>query len=122
MAIDGTYGFVYCGYIGMGIGAFSVSNARLEGRDWDGVRYTGTAVETQDGNILVDLSQEVPQGIPPQDVPFRLEIKQKMPPLFGDGQPVEVIAQRGTVTVMVKRIPEDFVTRPTLWSRLLTGP
>jgi hypothetical protein len=123
MAIDGFYGIVYCGHTGMGIAAFSVSNGRLEGWDWDRVRYTGTAVETPGGNILVDLCQEVPSGVElvtglvPQDAPYRLEIKEELPPLFGDGQPVKV--QRGTVTVMVKRIRDDYVTSPTsLWSRL----
>jgi hypothetical protein len=42
---------------------FRASNGRLEGRDWDGVRYTGTAIETADGKIRVDLSQHVPPGV-----------------------------------------------------------
>jgi hypothetical protein len=126
MAIDdGFYGFVYSGPIGLGIGVFRASNGRLEGRDWDGVRYSGTAVETADGKIRVNLSQHVPPGVglvgglTQQDVPYRLEIRQEMPRLFGDGQPVEVHAQRATV--MVKRIQDDLYGPTSLWSRLWTG-
>ena len=108
MAIDGTYGIVYCGHAGLGVAVFTV-----------------TAIETVQGNIVVDLSQKVPPnvrlvgGIAPQEVPYSLTINEEVPPLFGDGEPLRL----GTTTVMVKRIPDEYLTRPTsLWSRLLAGP
>jgi hypothetical protein len=129
MPIDGTYGIVYSGHVGLGVAVFTVSESRLEGRDWGGVRYTGTAVETETGKILVDVSQEIPPGkrlvtgVAPQDVPYQRGFREEMPPLFGDGQPVQFQGQYGTVTVMVKRIPDEYLTQPgSMWSRLLRGP
>jgi hypothetical protein len=37
MAIDGTYGFVYCGAEDIGIGVFTVSGGSVAGRDFAGV-------------------------------------------------------------------------------------
>ena len=48
MSIDGTYGFVYCGHRGLGIGVFLIEGQRIEGSDFAGGSYKGTAV--QDGN------------------------------------------------------------------------
>jgi hypothetical protein len=41
--IDGTYGFVYSGVNGLGVGIFTVLGERFEGVDFVGGRYTGTA-------------------------------------------------------------------------------
>ena len=43
MAIDGTYGFVYCGSTGLGVGVFCVRGDRFEGLDYAGGRYEGIA-------------------------------------------------------------------------------
>src|ERR1700730_2608396 len=51
MAIDGAYGFVYCGANGLGIGIFTVIGEQFEGIDYDGIRYSGTAHENQDSTI-----------------------------------------------------------------------
>ena len=50
MAIDGTYGFVYCGAIGMGFGVFTVAEGQVKGRDYAGGKYSGTAKEGPDGS------------------------------------------------------------------------
>ena len=55
MGIDGTYGFVYCGNRGLGIGVFSINGDRIEGRDFAGSSYEGTAVQDGDGNIVLDV-------------------------------------------------------------------
>lgn len=127
MALNGTYGFVYCGFNGLGVGVFTLENGRLAGRDWEGGRYTGSAIETAEGNIVLELGQEVPagvklvQGTSPQNVPYGLGLKQEVPPLFGDGAPIEVSAPGGTVRLMVKRIPDEYATRASSqWSRILT--
>jgi hypothetical protein len=41
--IDGTYGFVYSGVNGLGVGIFTVLGERFEGVDFVGGRYIGTA-------------------------------------------------------------------------------
>jgi len=119
MAIDGTYGFVYCGSNGLGVGVFCVRGGRFEGLDYAGGRYEGTAVEDQHGNIHLQLTFEGPAGMDlvpgttPQSAPLRREIRQIMPRDFGDGRPIEIISRSRTVTVMVKRIPEEFAPAAT---------
>jgi hypothetical protein len=96
MAIDGSYGFVYCGNNGLGIGVFTVKGNRVESRDYFGVRYTGTAVQDAEERIELDLTLDVPAGVTlapgtaPQDLPHTRQVRQTMPPAFGDGNPVEI--------------------------------
>jgi hypothetical protein len=119
MAIGGTYGFVYCGAMGLGIGVFTVADDRFEGSDFAGGRYSGTAKDNPDGTIALDIEFEVPagrvlvQGTYAQDLPHRRRINTVFPSAFGDGKPVEVPSPPGTVTVMVKRIPDDFAPAAT---------
>jgi hypothetical protein len=119
MAIDGTYGFVYCGSNGLGVGVFCVRGDRFEGLDYAGGRYEGTAVEDQHGNIHLRLTFEGPPGMAPvqgttaQNAPLRRELRQIMPRDFGDGRPIDIISRSRTVTVMVKRIPDEFAPAAT---------
>ena len=111
MSIDGTYGFVYCGNRGVGIGVLLVNGNRVEGRDFAGSSYSGTAVEDGSGNIKLDLKMQVPPGVvvvsgtAPQDLPHTRQISYTFPPAFGDGKPQEIDFV-GSVTVMMKRIPD----------------
>lgn len=119
MSTEGTYGFVYCGAIGLGIGVFTVRARALVGRDYSGVYYHGTANDQPDGSIELSITMTIPSGIslaqgtPPQDVPQRREIIHRYPPLFGDGKPVEVTMGPGPITVMIKRIHESFASAAT---------
>jgi hypothetical protein len=119
MAIDGTYGFVYCGVNGLGVGVFTISNGSIRGCDFGGLRYSGSATEDDDGSILAEMRLDVPEGAAlvggtsEQDVPYRREIKHKFPPLFGDGRPQEVVLAPGTVTIMVKMIPDEYARAAT---------
>jgi hypothetical protein len=107
MSIDGTYGFVYCGNRGLGIGVFLVRGQRIEGRDFAGGRYMGTAVQDGKGNIQLDVQMQVPAGveIASQDLPHTRHIHWTFPPAFGDGEP-QMVEFAGPVTVMVKKIPD----------------
>jgi hypothetical protein len=119
MAIDGTYGFVYCGSSGLGVGVFCVCGERFEGLDYAGGRYEGTAVEDQHGNIHLRLTFEGPAGMvpvpgtTPQDAPLRRELRQIWPREFGNGRPIDIISRSRTVTVMVKKIPDEFAVAAT---------
>jgi hypothetical protein len=112
MDIDGTYGFVYCGNRSLGIGVFSITGDRIEGRDFAGCSYTGTAVQDGKGNIVLDVHMQVPagvtlaQGTAPQNLPNSCQISWTFPPAFGDGEP-QMVEFAGPVTVMVKRIPHE---------------
>jgi hypothetical protein len=110
MSIDGTYGFVYCGNRGLGIGVFLVEGQRIEGRDFAGGRYMGAAVQDGKGNIQLDVQMQVPaggvaQGTASQDLPHTRHIHWTFPPAFGDGEP-QMVEFAGPVTVMVKRVAD----------------
>jgi hypothetical protein len=98
----------------MGIGIFRVSQGGVEGLDCAGGRYIGTAIEDANGNIRVRIKFEVRpgvilvQGTAPQDLPHTREIDQLLPPGFGDGKPIEIDSPPGTVTVMIRKIPDEF--------------
>ncbi len=51
MSTDGTYGFVYCGWNGLGIGVFTVRAGIVTGSDSGQVTYQGKATEQPDGRI-----------------------------------------------------------------------
>jgi hypothetical protein len=113
LAIEGTYGFAYCGANGLGIGIFTIVGEQFEGIDYGGGRYSGTARENADGTISLAIEFEVPpgiglvQGTAPQDIPYRRRIEQQLPAGFGDGRPSEIASPPG-LTVMVKRVPDDY--------------
>jgi len=109
VSIDGAYGFVYCGAVDLGIGAFIVEQGTIRGIDYGGVTYSGTVLENQDASITVKIKFRVPaggalvQGVTPQDIPYDKEIEQNFPPLFGDGKPIPTSSP--PVTVMIRRLP-----------------
>jgi hypothetical protein len=111
--IDGTYGFVYSGVNGLGVGIFTVLGEKFEGVDFVGGRYTGTAREKSDGTISISIDFDVKpsmvlvRGIASQQLPRR-HIEHDMPVGFGNGEPVKIPFPPGSVTVMVKRVPDDF--------------
>ena len=62
--MDGTYGFVYSGVAGVGIGVFTVKDGVLNGSDGGKINYKGTvAVEDVTGNLVVSFDMFVPAGI-----------------------------------------------------------
>jgi hypothetical protein len=115
MSLDGTYGFVYCGSTGLGIGAFVVNDIKVVGCDYSGGRYSGSLTEDTAGNLLLDVTfvvaagTTVVQGAAAQDIPYARPLKHTFPPGgFGDGTPQKIGVPPGEVTVMVKRIPDEF--------------
>jgi uncharacterized membrane-anchored protein YitT (DUF2179 family) len=72
--IDGTYAFVYSGVNGLGVGIIMVLGETVEGVDFVGGRYTGTARENDDQTISIAIDFDVKpgmtlvQGTAPQDI------------------------------------------------------
>ena len=114
MALDGTYGFVYCVTAGLGVGVFNLYGDQIIGCDYGGGRYTGTAIEDAAGNITVDATVHIApgvllvHGIGAQDVSYSRPLRHVFPPLFGNGSPQQIDVPSGAVTVMVKRIADEF--------------
>src|SRR5947207_2221436 len=112
--MDGTYGFVYCGNEGVGIGVFRVAGSQLTGTDLAGARYKGVVKENSDGTLALSFEMSVPagvflvQGSSAQDVTYSKQASVTVPAGFGDGKPFEVYIAPGPVTMMVRRIPDEF--------------
>ncbi len=117
MSCDGTYGFVYCGSTGLGVGVFTVQSGAVIGCDSGQVTYRGTATDHPDGSITLSLIMRIPQGTPlvtgtsPQEVVHQRQVEHRFPPGFGHGEPEKIFtAPAGPLTVMVKRIPDEFAS------------
>ena len=114
MALDGTYGFVYSGANGLGVGLFTLKGEEFRGVDFGGGRYRGSAHENPDGTIDIDISFDVKpgmqlvQGTAEQEVTYRRSIKQTLPRGFGDGAPLTIISPPGTLYVMIKQVPDEW--------------
>ncbi|HUK07672.1 MAG TPA: hypothetical protein VLX09_07375 [Stellaceae bacterium] len=59
---DGTWGFVYCGFEGVGIGVVDVKNGRFRGRDIANGIYEGTITEGANGQWRLDFDMHQPPG------------------------------------------------------------
>jgi hypothetical protein len=119
MSIVGGWGFVYCGAVDLGVGAFTADlgigaftideKGNVIGRDYSGVAYSGTPAENQDGTITMEFSVTVPagvhlvQGTTPMVMPLDRKVSQTFPPQFGAGAPIEV--GQPPVRVMIRRVP-----------------
>jgi hypothetical protein len=51
--VDGTYGFVYSGAFGVGIGVFTIRSGRFTGADSGGCEYRGTISENPNDRTLL---------------------------------------------------------------------
>jgi hypothetical protein len=124
MVINGTYGFVYCGVNGLGVGLFVIDNERLVGSDYTRAKYEGTATANADGSISINISFDVPPGVilgtAPQDLPHRRQVVHTFPPEFGDGAPQNVNSPPGTVTLMIKRVEDSFADQAINGFRLIS--
>jgi hypothetical protein len=120
MSLDGTYGFVYCGITGLGIGVIVVNEGAIVGSDYSGGRYSGTLIEDEAGDFkfsvdfLVAPGTTVVQGTAEQDVPYVRPLRHVFRPgTFGDGTPFKISVPPGEVTVMMKQIPDAFAPAAT---------
>jgi len=111
--MDGTYGFVFSGAYGIGIGVFTIKNGRFNGADSGGCEYKGTIADNpNDRTLLVKVDQFAPnqgriaQGISTQPlIRGRTPLEFSLGPNFADGSPFMLDVPPDRVTVMIRRIP-----------------
>jgi hypothetical protein len=61
--MNGTYGFVYSGIMGVGLGVFIIQNSVFLGSDTGGAKYSGHAVQDMaTGAITILFEMFVPEG------------------------------------------------------------
>jgi hypothetical protein len=106
------------------MGVFTIKGEMFIGVDTGGVNYDGTAKEQEDGSIVLDVRLNVPpeletaQSRASPDLPHTRHFVTTLPPAFGDGKPQEISSVAGNVTVMIRRLRDDFLhpdVRPTLF-------
>jgi hypothetical protein len=113
---DGTYGFVYSGAVGVGVGVFTIQNSFLTGADFSGGRYKGTVGEHPNGqgysvifDMFVPAGTFLVQGGAPQEMPYtRGEIAFHLPLDFSNGEPIKRVVAPGNITFMIHRITDDW--------------
>jgi hypothetical protein len=115
MSIDGVWGFVFAGQAGIGIGALVVKARKFHGTDSGGVKYKGTVTEdSATGELTLDFDMDIPAGVwlvggsSPMDVAHTRHQSLKLPPLFGDLEPVELPVRAGSVTGIFKRYGDEY--------------
>lgn len=107
-----TYGFVYSGFVGVGLGIFRVTNSQLIGCDLEGIIYRGTIIKDEaTGEMVLSVDQTVPpgvflvQGTSSLDITHTRTISDRLPATFDDGKPMELHTDIWPMTVMIRRIP-----------------
>jgi hypothetical protein len=111
--MDGTYGFIFVGNNGLGIGAFVIEDGRIHGADSGSAMYDGTVIDNPDGTITLDMVLTLPgdsflvTGTSELGMISTRPVRATFPPNFGDGKAVDVPVRPGVAQVTVKRIPDD---------------
>jgi hypothetical protein len=114
--MNGTYSFVYSGAVGVGMGFFVIKDNVLTGADIGGGRYHGDVTENQETggfNVLFDMfvpaGMVLAQNSAPQEIDLmKTEISLQFKPDFDNGEPIKVYISPGDVTLMIKRIPDEY--------------
>jgi hypothetical protein len=115
-SMNGTYGFVYSGAVGVGMGVFSIKDDVITGADVAGGRYHGHVTDNQETrgfNVLFDMfipaGTFLVQNASPQEMDLtKTQISLQLEPDFDNGEPVKVFVPPGNVTLMIKRLPDEY--------------
>ena len=116
MSADGTYCFAYCGETGVGIGVFTIQNNALKGSDLVGGRYSGVVTELSNGggyriiyDMFIPAGMFLVQGTSPQAISqTRVGITHDIPYDFANGEPIKLFVPPGQITLMIRKIADDF--------------
>jgi hypothetical protein len=114
--MNGTYGFVYSGSRGVGLGVFTIRQSVLVGSDTGGAIYNGNVVQDMaTGEITISFEMFVPagtlliQGTSEQDFNYtKTSLSVTLRRDFDDGEPLKVYIPPGYVNLMIRQIPDDW--------------
>lgn len=116
MTANGTYSFVFCGEVGVGVGILSIQDDKLTGTDSGGGKYRGcvkTKSEEEGFKVVFDLF--VPAGLSlvlgtsTQPLSYcKNNIEVDLRADFYNGEPIKVSVPPGEVTLMIRRISDEF--------------
>jgi hypothetical protein len=124
--MDGTYGFAFSAYYGIGFGVFVIKDRKLTGYDTGGCKFIGTARADGAGLVLA-FDMTVPRNsflVPWSSEPMGVETtwtqEITLPPGFDDGKPFQATLTYGQIELMIKKLRDDaapyatgFVMRPS---------
>jgi hypothetical protein len=119
MSIDGTWGFIYWGDAGLGIGVIVIRGRNLIGSDnW--VTYCGTVDEDPaSGELVVQVDMDIPAGVwlvggaGAMDVPSKRSQSFRLPARLGDSTPIEVPIRPGKTMAVFRPVPEEWAAYAT---------
>jgi hypothetical protein len=114
--MNGTYGFVYSGDRGVGLGVFSIKDSVLIGSDTGGAKYSGSAVQNSaTGEVTMSFEMFVPagtlliQGTSEQDLNYtKTNLTLTLRRDFDNGEAIKVYIPPGNVNLMIRQIPDDY--------------
>jgi hypothetical protein len=114
--MNGTYGFVYSGARGVGLGIFTIRDSVLIGSDTGGAKYSGRAVQDlATGEVTISFEMFVPagtlliQGTSEQDLNYtKSNLTLTLQRDFDNGEAMKVYIPPGNVNLMIRQIPDDY--------------
>ncbi len=113
--MEGTYGFVYSSFNGLGIGVFTICRGIVEGYDSGGCKYRGTLTINSAANFLIKFDQVlrgesifVQSADEPMGFASNWSRELTLPPGFADGTPHTIEMAPGAVTVIFRKLPDEF--------------
>lgn len=116
MSVNGTYSFAYSGSLGVGVGVLSIQNSTLTGADLGGGRYHGVVIPDPESagfrvvfDMLVPAGAFLVQNASPQAISHtRSGISVDFRPDFDNGEPIKIYVPPGDITLMVRRISDEY--------------
>ena len=113
--LNGTWGFVFAGDLGIGIGGIVVKDGKFHGADSGGVKYSGTIEwNPATAKFKLDFDMDVPPdvmlvgGIFGYELPMKRHQTFEVPPNFGDGAPIDLPLHGAPATGMFRPIPDTW--------------
>ena len=113
-----TYSFVFSGETGQGFGVLHITGKSAFAVDQTNVKYRGSAIETEDGGIQVDMIASIPAGVnlvsgaAEQEIDTSRPISHKFDSELGNGKPLSIMFAGAKVIAIFKRVPNELADVP----------
>jgi hypothetical protein len=99
----------------VGLGILKVTDGVVIGVDLAGSRYRGQMLPLEGSDeVEFRLEMAIPpgvslvQGTSAQPIPYVKALPARLPVDFANGAPIAIRVSPGTVTIMIKRIPDEY--------------